>query len=434
MVKKYFLLVAVGFTACLVACTSGTKRMDEKLIERIESDARFSQVEEMAETLISSGLMAGNSYGEVWIRDLNSFIELASKVNGKEKTADALLMFFKFQEEDGNIPDGYIPKDQGNVGYKYRMSDLAPDYISHKNTVETDQETSLIQAVYKYIQATGDIDFLNKTIRGKTVISRMDDALQYLLNDRFNTEYGLLWGATTIDWGDVQPEHVWGVELDSTSHPAIDIYDNAMFIIAIKNYLSLITDKEKINYWKKIQDEISNNTRKHLWDGNEHKYKPHIYLEKGSPFPSSFDEDKIYYHGGTFTAIEAGLLTEEEIQISYQKMLENVEKSGAPSIGLTVYPPYPNGMFLNKALSEYSYQNGGDWTWFGGRMIQSLIEHEMYNEAYLSILPMLDLVIKHDDFYEWWTIDGKPGGSGNFRGAAGVLWKSIQMFKERING
>ncbi len=33
---------------------------------------------------------------------------------------------------------------------------LEPRYAGHKNTVETDQESSLIQAVYKYIQITGD--------------------------------------------------------------------------------------------------------------------------------------------------------------------------------------------------------------------------------------------------------------------------------------
>jgi hypothetical protein len=43
---------------------------------------------------------------------------------------------------------------------------------------------------------------------------------------------------------------------------------------------------------------------------------------------------------------------------------------------------------------------------------------------------MLDRVIKHDGFYEWWTPSGIPKGSGKFRGSAGVLWKAIEMLKE----
>ena len=81
-------------------------------------------------------------------------------------------------------------------------------------------------------------------------------------------------------------------------------------------------------------------------------------------------------------------------------------------------------------MNEYSYQNGGDWTWFGGRMVQQLISNGFYQEAYESLSPMLDRVIKHDGFYEWWTPSGNPKGSGKFRGSAGVLWKAIEMLKE----
>lgn len=425
------LLVLLLFVT--MGCTVKHAKVSEKLSDRIKSDDRFYQVEKMAEQLVKDGLTAGDSYGEVWIRDLNSFIELSVAVNGKERPGDALLTFFRFQGADGNIPDGFIPVESGSGGYSYIFSDQAPEYKAHKNTVETDQESSLIQAIYKYIKATDDTEFLQRRINGKTVEEGMADALQYLIDHKMNEQYGLLWGATTVDWGDVQPEHHWGVELDSLSHPAIDVYDNAMFVIAIHNYISLIEKESEKAYWSNVARDITRNVRKHIWDEKNQKYIPHIYLEKGSPFPADFDENNIYYHGGTFMAIEAGFLTEEEIRASYQRMQQNVTESGAPSIGLTLYPPYPNGFFLNPGLHEYGYQNGGDWTWFGGRMVQQLINHGMYEEAYESITPMLDLVIKHDGFYEWWTREGESAGSGSFRGAAGVLWKSIQMFREKLD-
>ncbi len=415
------------------ACSHKEKKISGELRETIEADNRFEQVEKMAEQLVENGLTAGDGYGEVWIRDLNSFIDLSVAVNGKERSAEALLTFFRFQGADGNIPDGYIPVESGYGGYKYIFSDLAPEYKAHKNTVETDQESSLIQAIYKYIEATGDRDFLLRTIDGKTVKEAMADALHYLVHHKINKQYGLLWGATTVDWGDVQPEHHWGVELDSLSHPAIDVYDNAMLVIAIKNYISIVGKESEKAYWNGIAQDITRNVRQHLWDEKNQKYIPHIYLEKGSPFPANFDENNIYYHGGTFMAIEAGFLTRDEIHASYKNMQQNVRESGAPSIGLTLYPPYPNGFFLNPGLHEYGYQNGGDWTWFGGRMVQQLIHNGMYKEAYESISPMLDLVIKHNGFYEWWTLEGEPAGSGSFRGAAGVLWKSIQLFREKLD-
>lgn len=383
---------------------------------------------EKAKSILKKGLTAGSGYGEVWIRDLNTFIELALEVQDKAKLRKSLLVFFHFQGKDGNIIDGFISAEKANVAYKYIRSGTMPNLLGHKNTVETDQESSLIQAVYKYVMKTGDYSILSEEINDLSVRKRLSMALHYLLDHRYDDRYGLIWGATTVDWGDVQPEHSWGVELDSSSHRAIDIYDNAMFIIAINNYISLIpseTSEQKM--WQSVADKIKANTKKHLWDRQLHKFRPHIYLE-GSPFPENFDESRIYYHGGTAIAIEAGILTKKEIFQVLNDMVNNKQFAGAASIGLTIYPPYPAGFFKNKSMAPYSYQNAGDWTWFGGRMIQQLIAYGFIEQAYTECLPMLKRVRLNDGFFEWYTVDNKPSGSGTYRGSAGVLGKAVQMF------
>lgn len=394
-----------------------------------QTDPRLDEVKQKAEALIQTGLNAGNGYAEVWIRDLNTFIEAACKVSDTQKIREALLTFFKFQGKDGNIVDGYVPRQDTHVNYDFIFSDLAPGLSAHKNTVETDQETSLIQAIYKYVQSTGDSSILQEKIDGKTVEQRMKAALQFLMKKRYDKKYGLLWGATTADWGDVQPEHEWGVLLDKSSHRSIDIYDNAMFVIAIKDYIDMVENEKEKTYWTGISKQISSNVRSHLWDTGRQKFRPHIYLE-GSPFPSDFNEDEIYYHGGTAIAIEAGLLTRKEIGAAYKKMQENVKAAKAQTIGLTLYPVYPNGFFKNTGMSEYVYQNGGDWTWFGGRMVQQLINYGYEDEAYEALNPMLDRVIKNKGFFEWYTPQGEPKGSGEFRGSAGVLWKAINLLQQ----
>jgi len=251
--------------------------------------------------------------------------------------------------------------------------------------------------------------------------------MQFLLNHRYNEKYGLIFGATTADWGDVQPEHDWGVYLTDDTHYAIDIYDNAMFLIALDNFMEMVPQK-KIQ-WQPVRDKIAQNTRTHLWDGVNQKFIPHIYLN-GSPFPADWDENQVYYHGGTAVAIEAGLLSKEEIKISLDKMVANVKASGAGSIGLTMYPPYPEGFFKGKGMYPYGYQNGGDWTWFGARMIQQLIKNGFYEEAYREIQPMVKRVKDNNGFYEWYSVKNEPRGSGTFRGEAGVLYKAIVMFEE----
>jgi cellobiose phosphorylase len=417
-----FTILIPGF----LACSSATSEHKE-LTKQIQSNEYFAFVKEKAVEVVKTGFNAGDGYGEVWIRDYNTFIELSAQVFETEVLKENLLVFLRMQGDDGNIIDGFMPADKSGGGYDYIYSELEPRYAGHKNTVETDQESSLVQAVYKYVQATGDASILNEFVGEKSVAERLEWAMEFLLNHRYNEKYGLLWGATTADWGDVQPEHEWGVYLTDDTHYAIDIYDNAMFLIALKNLIELLPDQK--TKWQSLHQQIFNNCRKHLWDETNQKFIPHIYLD-GSPFPDDFNENEIYYHGGTAVAIEAGLLSKKEIKTSIEKMAENVEASGAGSIGLTMNPPYPEGFFKNTSMYPYGYQNGGDWTWFGGRMIQQLIKNGFPEEAYEHLQPMVKRVKDNNGFFEWYTINNDPKGSGTFRGSAGVLWKSIQLFEK----
>jgi len=409
-----------------IGCQAPVNQKDD-LKDLIRNNEYFGFVKGKALEVVKTGFNAGDGYGEVWIRDYNTFIELSAEVYEAEVLRENLLVFFRMQGDDGNIIDGFIPKEKvTGVGYDYIYSDWEPRYAGHKNTVETDQESSLVQAVYKYIKATGDTSLLSEKVAEITVAERLGQTLDFLMNHRLDKKYGLLWGATTADWGDVQPEHDWGVFLTDSTHYAIDIYDNAMFLIALDNYMELVPlEKEK---WQPVRNQIAKNCRKYLWDETNQKFIPHLYLN-GSPFPDDFNENKIYYHGGTAVAIEAGLFSKEEIKASFEKMVANVKASGAGSIGLTMYPPYPEGFFKNKSMYPYGYQNGGDWTWFGGRMIQQLIKNGFVEEAYREMLPMVKRVKENDGFFEWYTVDNQPNGSGTFRGSAGVLYKAIQQFE-----
>jgi hypothetical protein len=423
--KKVSLLFVL---AILVSCNA--KKPESGLQEQIRSNEYLAFTKDKALEIVKTGFNAGDGYGEVWIRDYNTFIELSAEVYPRETLKENLRVFFRLQGEDGNVIDGFIPREkaiQTQDGYQYIFSELEPDYAGHKNTVETDHESSLVQAVYKYVKKTGDTGFLDEQIGGKTVAERMEWSMEFLLNHRWSEAYGLIFGATTADWGDVQHCHPWGVFITEDTKFCLDIYDNAMMLIALDNMMELVPAAK--DTWQPIRNRMAENTMKYLWDEQNQKFIPHVYLE-GSPFPDDFNEHEIYYHGGTAVAIEAGLLSKEQVKIALQKMIANVEASGAGSIGLTLYPPYPEGSFENKGMYPYGYQNGGDWTWFGGRMIQQLVRYGFVKEAYEQLQPMVKRVKDNDGFYEWYTVDNRPEGSGTFRGSAGVLYKAIEMLED----
>lgn len=424
--KSIYLII---ITIALLSCTS-EPRKKPILANQIKNNEYFAFTKKKALEVVKTGFNAGDGYGEVWIRDYNTFIELSAEVYPRETLKENLRVFFRLQRNDGNIVDGYIPKEKAKQvegGYDYIFTELEPNYAGHKNTVETDQETSLVQAVYKYIKKTGDTAFVNEKIGDLTVAERLEWSMDFLLTHRWSKKYGLIWGATTADWGDVQHCHPWGVFITSDTKFCFDIYDNAMLLIALDNMMEIMpATKSK---WQPIRKNIAENTMKHLWDAENHKFIPHVYLN-GSPFPADFNENEIYYHGGTAVAIEAGLLSKEQIEISLEKMVANVKASGAGSIGLTLYPPYPEGLFENQGMYPFGYQNGGDWSWFGGRMIQQLIKNGFVDEAYQQMQPMVERVKNNNGFYEWYTVKNEPEGSGTFRGSAGVLYKAIEMFEK----
>ena len=65
----------------------------------------------------------------------------------------------------------------------------------------------------------------------------MARSMEYLLKNRYSEKYRLLTGATTQDWGDVQVEGGATVDIDTNTHWAVDVYDNAMFVLALNDLM-----------------------------------------------------------------------------------------------------------------------------------------------------------------------------------------------------
>ena len=409
-------------------------REDEEtlFLRQVVQDPLMAQVDSMGRALATTGFNAGSVYKEVWIRDFNTFIALSLTVCDTAQIRDALETFLDFQGPEGDIPDAFVSSvDTNAVHYHYRYSRARPRLAAHKNTVETDQESSLVQAVRQYVDRTGDVAWLSSMRGGKTVLARLEDAMRYLRAYKWNDGYGLITGATTADWGDVQPEHGWGVEIDENTHYTVDIYDNAMYVLALGDLAALCRAAGADSLarpWMALREEVSTNVRKHLWDPERQKFHPHLYLD-GSPFPEDLDEEAIYYHGGTAVAALAGLLSPEEVAAANARMLSNVAAAGAQSVGLTLYPAYPSGTFANPMMGAWQYQNGGDWTWFGARWIRALVQYGMLHEAYDALRPMLQRVVDHGGYYEWYKLDGTPVGSGTYRGTAGVLFTASEALR-----
>jgi cellobiose phosphorylase len=404
----------------LTACGSGGEAPKEPpsaesvLARTIRNDSQLALVRDKARQLVGKQLTAGSHYPAVFIRDFNTFIELAIETQGAPIVRAQLRQFLDHQGEDGSIVDGIAVQD----GATFRA------------TVESDQESSLIQAVAKYVAISGDKAFLAEEVRGVAVIGRLENAVGYLYGQRYSAKHGLVFGATRADWGDVQPEDTPGTEMNAASHPSLSIYDNAMLALALGSLQTLEAAAGRNTApWAERERELRSKVRTHLWTGTQ--FIAHVYLDKGSPFPAEFDEGRIYFQGGTAVAIQAGLLEPAEVAQAFARMVKNKVDSQSGSIGVSLYPAYPAGYFKNSYFmgAEYGYQNGGDWPWFGARIVQQMIVHGQVDLAYRELAPMLTRVVRDDGFYEWYARDGSKQGSADYRGTAGELVKAIDMLQ-----
>ncbi|WP_201741449.1 hypothetical protein [Sinomicrobium soli] len=115
---KYTVLISLPLFLCFFSCGGEKQKTNGEKGTATEStykDPKLGLVREKALQLARNGFNAGDGYMEVWIRDYNTFINLAAEVNDRELLKENLRVFFRLQGEDGNIVDGFIPKSKAVV-------------------------------------------------------------------------------------------------------------------------------------------------------------------------------------------------------------------------------------------------------------------------------------------------------------------------------
>ncbi|MCG8580675.1 MAG: hypothetical protein MI866_12195, partial [Bacteroidales bacterium] len=101
----------LGIAVLLLGCAPKPK-VSKELKASIQTNESFAFVKQKALEVVKTGFNAGDGYGEVWISDYNTFIELSAEVYPKEELKENLRVFFRLQGEDGNILDGFIPQSK----------------------------------------------------------------------------------------------------------------------------------------------------------------------------------------------------------------------------------------------------------------------------------------------------------------------------------
>lgn len=377
-----------------------------ELEELIEGTLRSSATSFEGRSGRVYGFFAGSGYPQIWVRDSATIIPTARFFYGDSQIKTWIEEFLFYQAENGSVYDFVSPT------------------VRDKNTVETDQETSLVHSAYQYYRISGGEDWLNRDVNGKTVISRLDMSLRYLLDYKYNSTYGLIEGAYTADWGDVQFEYLPGTDISNESHMNCDIYDNSMFYKACKELSTMYLasdDEENAAFWSETAESIRDNSNRHLWDEERGYYRVRVPM-----LSFDFEEEDIFPMGGNAVAIQSRLANETQAAKIFKNAVERKEVTNSTTIGCVLYPPYPEGFFANPIMDEeYEYQNGGQWDWFSGRLILAEFENGFSEDAILHLEEVAAQNLRSGGLFEWYTLEGEGRGSGDYAGSAGVLGQAI---------
>ncbi len=356
------------------------------------------------------GFTAGAGYPQIWLRDAATIIPASRYYYPESFLSSWLEEHLACQKLDGGLEDWVDAQGR-----------------TDKNTVETDQEASAVQSAYQIFLLKGTA-WLEKKVAGEAILDRLEKAVSYIFENRFDREHGLITGAHTADWGDVDPEDPdqRAIYVDEKTRWTADIYDQSMGYEACRRLASMFAalgKREKNEFWLQKAASLRLAADRYLWQEEKGFYRVHLHLD---PFPHGFDEDDMFAMGGNTQAVIGGLADADKSGRIIETALGRQSVFQVSTVSASLLPPYPAGFFLHPALDEpYEYQNGGQWDWFGGRLILAMFENGFSAAAREKLVEIAAKNIRNGGFFEWDTKDGNGRGSEDYAGSAGSLARAL---------
>ncbi|MCJ7681194.1 MAG: hypothetical protein MUP70_10750, partial [Candidatus Aminicenantes bacterium] len=236
-----------------------------RLFSLIRLTLEETEVEFQGKTGAVFGFSPGEDYSQIWLRDSATILSASRLFYGKEHLSSWLEEHLAYQKEDGSLYDWINSRGEADT-----------------NTTETDQETSAVQAAFQVYEVLGP-DRLQTPIAGTAQIDRLITAMESVMMNRMDPTTGLLRGAHTADWGDVDlvDKDEKAVYTDERTIWTADIYDQSMFVSACQDLSRMLTaldQKGEAQRWEETASTVTRAARAHLWMEDRGYFRVHIHL------------------------------------------------------------------------------------------------------------------------------------------------------------
>jgi Bacterial alpha-L-rhamnosidase 6 hairpin glycosidase domain len=348
----------------------------------------------------------------LYIRDTATDLPMVRYYYGGQALRSTIEEFLREQYPDGSV-----------------SATINPDHKVDKATVVSDEETSAIVDATEAYDALPDPAWLNQTLRGQTLIERLNRAMSWVLETRRDSNTQLIKRAHTTDWGDIK----WEPNSDP-SHMApgdqwtVSIYDQAIAYGALRGLARLNAaagrDSDRAR-WETEAANLKAATNQVLWqDDPQHGfYRIHKHVPPDH-VTHDFNEGDIVAIGNA-AAIYYGLADPDKVPRILAALEQARIDAGASKPGLSLDPPYNGWMQIE--MDQGTYQNGALWDWWAGRQISA----EFWSGYSALARDHLSMVAKDwashpGQVREWESPNLKRTGADQaYAGAAAVMGQSV---------
>lgn len=406
-----------------------------RLLPLLRASLEANRKEFRGRTGLVRGFGAGSLYPQVWLRDSATLVPATRYFYSRDHLTSWIEEHLAHQRGDGSLQDwiaagepARFAADAPKAAEVFRGPGIV--LSGDRNTSESDQESSAVLAVAQVFAVTGDRAWLRRPIAGRPLLTRLDAALEYVLARRFDRDRGLVTTAFTADWGDVTPAHKdqSAIYLDDTTPAVASLYATSLYTGAAKELATLhraIGDAGGGRRWDDRSRAAAGAIERQLWQPQRGFYRMHVVSGWPGPGAPPQDDDR-FAMGGNATALLAGLGDDDHVRRVVGAAQDRQRRFRMSTISGVLLPPYPLGFFRHPILrEEFAYQNGGEWDWWGGRLLLAAFQRGQSAFARHELSRIAAQAVRAGGLYEWSTREGQGRGSPRYAGSAGALGAAI---------
>jgi hypothetical protein len=317
---------------------------------------------------------------------------------------------------------------------------ISPDHKVDKATVVSDEETSAILDAVEAYDTMPDPSWLTQTLRGQTLIDRLNAAMNWVLTTRRDPTTQLIKRGHTTDWGDIK----WEPNSDpSHMRPGdqwtVSIYDQSIAYAALQGLARLNAavgrDADRA-HWENEASTLRAATNLALWqdDPNHGFYRIHKHLQPDNVAHDAPEDDVVAI--GNAAAVYYGLANPTQVPRILTALERARVAAGANKPGLTLQPAYDN--WHQVEMDPRTYQNGAIWDWWGGRQVSAEYWSGYWQLAHDHLMMIARDWTSHPGQVREWESPwlNRTGADQAYAGAAAVVGQSVTagLFGVQIEG